>query len=79
MALHQRISRAGLARKIGRCLPVLVDERNDGEVVGRSTADAPDIDGVVRIDAAPNAMPGDFIKVEITGADDYDLRGRLLN
>ena len=79
MALQQRISRAGLARKIGRCLPVLVDERNDDEVVGRSTADAPDIDGVVRIDAAPNAMPGDFIKVEITGADDYDLRGRLLN
>ena len=79
MELQQRISRERLARKIGRSIPVLVDERMDDEVIGRSQADAPEIDGVVRIDDAPDAVPGDFVMVEITDSDDYDLRGRLVS
>ena len=79
MELQQRISCERLAQKIGRLMPVLVDERMGDEVIGRSQADAPEIDGVVRIDAAPDAMPGDFVTVKITDSDDYDLRGRLVS
>lgn len=79
MALQQRISRERLAQKLGCRLPVLVDGRNGDEVIGRSTADAPEIDGVVRIDNASDVEPGDLVTVEITGSDDYDLHGRLIN
>ena len=77
MQTQQEISRARLAFKVGRTLPVLVDEKDGDAVIGRTTADAPEIDGVIRVDDASNAMPGDFITVKVTGSNDYDLFGRL--
>ena len=45
--------------------------------IARSEADAPEIDGVVRIAAAGGLRPGDWADVEITASDTYDLSARL--
>lgn len=60
---------------IGRRLQVLVERVGDGEVTGRSFRDAPDIDGVVRIDG--EATPGTVIEVTVTGAAVHDLDARV--
>ena len=74
MAAQAEISAARLRRKIGRELDVLVDRIEDGAAIARSYADAPEIDGVVRIDGAPLAR-GTFARVTVTGADTHDLVG----
>jgi ribosomal protein S12 methylthiotransferase len=74
MALQERISREKLKRKIGQTITVLVDEPG----VGRSSADAPEIDGVVRFEGkTAGAKPGQFRDVRIDRADEHDLYGRL--
>jgi len=77
MAKQEAISAAKLASKVGRTLEVLVDEVQGGAVVGRSAADAPEIDGVVRVRGAAGARPGDFLSVKVTAATAHDLTGRL--
>lgn len=49
----------------------------DGVATGRTTGDAPQIDGVVSVAGANAARPGDVLQVEITGSDEHDLRGRV--
>jgi ribosomal protein S12 methylthiotransferase len=71
MALQAKISAAKLQRKVGRTLKVLIDETG----VGRSSADAPDIDGVVRFNGG---KAGEFADVLIQRADEHDLHGRRL-
>jgi ribosomal protein S12 methylthiotransferase len=74
MAVQQEISRKKLARKIGRTLEVLVDEPG----LGRSKADAPEIDGVVKFEGAARAKAGELATVLIERADEHDLYGRRL-
>jgi len=71
------ISRNRLRQKLGRVLDVLVDTVDPEGASGRSTADAPEIDGVVRIRDGHGLAPGDLVAVRIEDADDYDLAGRL--
>lgn len=77
MQLQQRISAQRLQQKIGKTLTVIVDEIDDKGIIGRSMADAPEIDGVVYIDNTSNAeiAVGQLISVQITHADEYDLWG----
>ena len=56
---------------------MLVDGIRDGIAVARSSADAPEIDGVVYIEGTPDLRPGDFRQVSITRAGEHDLWGRL--
>jgi ribosomal protein S12 methylthiotransferase len=79
MKLAAGISAAKLAAKVGRTLRVLVDEVNEDGAIARSMADAPEIDGTVRI-ARPGKklQAGDWADVEITAADAYDLAGKLV-
>jgi ribosomal protein S12 methylthiotransferase len=77
MEAATRISRERLAAKVGRRMRVLVDEVAKSTAVARSAADAPEIDGVVRISRASRLKPGDWADVEIVGAGDYDLEARL--
>jgi ribosomal protein S12 methylthiotransferase len=72
-----RISAARLARRVGTRMRVLVDEVSAQGAIARSAADAPQIDGVVRIAPAPGVRAGEFVEVEILAADAYDLTGRL--
>jgi ribosomal protein S12 methylthiotransferase len=73
MTLQASISARRLQQKIGRTLPLLIDRIEDGTALGRSTADAPEIDGVVRVETSANLAPGTFLSARITGADDHDL------
>ncbi len=75
MAVQQTISRARLARKVGTVQRVLIDEAGPRGAVGRSTADAPEIDGVVYVKTRRKLAVGEFVDVRITAADDYDLHG----
>jgi ribosomal protein S12 methylthiotransferase len=70
MKLQERISAARLQAKVGKTLRVLVDAPG----VGRSSADAPEIDGVVHF---KGGKPGEFRDVTIDRADEHDLYGRL--
>ena len=73
MQVQARISRERLAEKVGRTLEVLVDEALPGRANARSQADAPEIDGVVRVKGTRGARPGDLLRVRITSADEHDL------
>jgi ribosomal protein S12 methylthiotransferase len=74
MRTQAKISALKLKRKVGKTLRVLVDESG----VGRSSADAPEIDGVVRFRGAHVPVrPGEFVDVTIDRADEHDLYGRL--
>jgi len=70
------ISAARLAAKVGRVLPVIIDEVDgDGGATGRSEADAPEIDGHVYLRDAGGVSQGDIIPVRIEDADEHDLFG----
>ncbi|MDE2090281.1 MAG: 30S ribosomal protein S12 methylthiotransferase RimO [Gammaproteobacteria bacterium] len=73
METQAGISAARLQRLVGRELTVLVDSVTGDGVVARSFADAPEIDGVVRVRTTERLIPGQFVKVRITQADHYDL------
>ena len=78
MQTQAEISRARLHRKIGATLQVLIDTvGSDGVAVGRSAADAPEIDGVVSVRDGGRLQPGEFVDVVVESADDYDLAGRI--
>jgi ribosomal protein S12 methylthiotransferase len=78
MELAAKISAERLAQKVGREMRVLVD-RIDGDVaVARSSGDAPEIDGVVRVHGAKHAKVGDWVEVRIERADAYDLEARYI-
>ena len=73
MQTQQHISTNKLQQKIGRSLDVLIDEVTEEGAVGRSYADAPEIDGLVFLDNATYLKPGDMVNATITDADEYDL------
>jgi len=78
MAHQQEISAARLQRRIGTEIDVLIDEAGDEQIIGRSSADAPEIDGCVYVDAPADGRrlrPGDIVRVRVTDADEYDLYG----
>jgi ribosomal protein S12 methylthiotransferase len=72
------ISARRLSARVGERLRVLVDEVTPGGALARSAAEAPQIDGVVRIAEAGKLRAGDWAEVQIVGADAYDLTGRLV-
>lgn len=78
MQAQQVISEAKLQKKIGSTQRVLVDEIHEDVIIARSEADAPEIDGLVKIDFHPDVKIGEFYNCLITDADEYDLYGRLV-
>ncbi|WP_297189828.1 30S ribosomal protein S12 methylthiotransferase RimO [uncultured Porticoccus sp.] len=77
MEAQQAISTARLQNKVGRTLPVLIDEVDEEGAIGRSTADAPEIDGNVFLNGEQTLQPGDLVNVTIEQSDEYDLWGEL--
>jgi ribosomal protein S12 methylthiotransferase len=78
MELQAEISRKRLEAKIGSVQQVLVDTVDDNAAIARSTADAPEIDGLVYVLDGQHLRPGDLVDVEITETDEYDLGGYLV-
>ena len=73
MAHQQAISATRLERKIGQEIEVLIDEVDEDGAIGRSYADAPEIDGMVYVESEQPVQPGDKVWVRVTNADEYDL------
>ena len=75
MQVQERVSARRLERRIGTTMRVLVDEVDGGTAVARSSADAPEIDGVVRVAGGKGLNPGEFVDVTIDQSDAHDLYG----
>ncbi|WP_374368693.1 30S ribosomal protein S12 methylthiotransferase RimO [Dongia sp.] len=80
MEVQRVVSEKRMARKIGRTLDVLIDEADKTQAIGRSSADAPEIDGQVFVGnlGRKRLKAGDMVKVKIERAEDYDLWGDLV-
>ncbi len=85
MAVAEQVSAQRLQSRVGATMQVLVDQstglgKKGG--VGRSYADAPEIDGTVRLlpleKASKSYKVGDFVKARIVGADGHDLIGQVV-
>ncbi|MCL2310432.1 MAG: 30S ribosomal protein S12 methylthiotransferase RimO [Proteobacteria bacterium] len=85
MAAQAAISAQRLQNKIGQTLTVLVDQQAEAKqgrkktviALARSTADAPEIDGLVQIADGHHLLPGTFVKVNIEAATEHDLIARV--
>ena len=75
MERQQAISAQRLKQKIGRHMPILIDQAEPRRAIGRSKGDAPDIDGKVHITSHRPLRVGDIVSVKINSADSYDLFG----
>lgn len=80
MAKSAEISAAKLEKRVGYEMAVLIDDVTDDGAVGRTYADAPEIDGVVHLKgpAANELLPGSMVMAEITGSDAHDLTGEVV-
>jgi ribosomal protein S12 methylthiotransferase len=77
MTAQARISTLRLARRVGQTTTVLVDAHDGETAIARSAADAPEIDGTVRVSSGRSLKAGAFARVTITGASEHDLTARI--
>ncbi len=73
MAAQQAISAEKLAAKLGSPIDVIIDEVDADGAIGRSKADAPEIDGAVYLNGETGLAPGEIVRAAVTHADEYDL------
>ena len=73
MLTQSEISFEKLQKKIGSIIEVLVDDISAEHIIARSSADAPEIDGLVYLPYNSKVKIGDFLKVKVTGNLHYDL------
>jgi ribosomal protein S12 methylthiotransferase len=77
MQAQAKVSAARLAGKVGRSLDVIVDAMDGTKAIARSAADAPEIDGIVRVSGARGTKPGDILRVKVTAATEHDLEAKV--
>lgn len=80
MELQQEIAFEAAEEMTGRTLTVMVEGKiaEDDVYVTRTYKDAPGVDGYLFLETERNLMSGDFVKVVVTGANEYDLTGKLI-
>ena len=80
MELQQDIVFDQAEDRIGEELLVMIEGKvaDENAYVGRTYRDAPNVDGLIFVNTSEELMSGDFAKVKVTGAADYDLIGELL-
>ncbi|MGQ2902723.1 MAG: 30S ribosomal protein S12 methylthiotransferase RimO [Neoaquamicrobium sediminum] len=76
MERQQKVSANLLKKKVGKRLPVIIDEANGTAAKGRTRYDAPEIDGNVHLESRRPLRVGDIVTVKIDRADAYDLYGQ---
>lgn len=77
MAVQAKISAQRLQNKIGKTLEVLIDEVDEEGAIGRSGADAPEIDGLVYLNGETELQPGEIVSAKVAHADEHDLWAEL--
>ncbi len=78
MAVQAEISAEKLRDRVGMEMAVLIDDVTHEGAVGRTYADAPEIDGQVHLAGATDLSPGDMVMAHIDKSDDYDLHGHVV-
>ena len=79
MAIQEEVSAQLAVATVGKPLRVLIDRREGDYYVGRTEHDSPEVDPEVFVQSGTPLEIGSFCEVEITGADDYDLYGKIIN
>jgi len=79
MEVQAEISAERLARFVGRTMDILIDDVDEEGAIGRSFADAPEIDGMVFINGETELEPGMLVRAVITHSDEHDLWGELVD
>lgn len=80
MELQRNISEEIMGEKVGKEYKLIIEEDNgDGNYIGRSYMDSPEIDGVVYIETDRDLSPGDFVQVRIKDYLEYDLLGEVID
>ncbi len=78
MSIQEEISRELNQMKIGKTYKVLFDRKEGGYFIGRTEFDSPEVDNEVLVDAKTNYVRvGDFAKVKINSAEEFDLYGEV--
>jgi len=75
MQTQQKVSAGLLKGRVGKTLPVIIDEQGATVATGRTKYDAPEIDGVVYVASRTPLKPGEIVDVRIESSDEYDLHG----
>jgi ribosomal protein S12 methylthiotransferase len=78
MQTQQKVSARILKSKVGKTLPVIIDEQGATVATGRTKYDAPEIDGVVYVASRQTLKPGEIVNVKIESSDEYDLHGTVV-
>lgn len=80
MELQQEIAFDNAQNMVGREVLVMIEGKvaDENAYVGRTYLDAPNVDGLIFINTDEELLSGDFARVKVTGALDYDLIGELL-
>lgn len=78
MRVQGEISSAYNQTRTGSHLRVLADQYSDGLLICRSQGESPEVDGEILVEGGCPEMVGRFIEVEVTSADTYDLRARII-
>jgi ribosomal protein S12 methylthiotransferase len=79
MELQQQISLENNEKKVGQTFTVLVDREEAEYFIGRTEHDAPEVDNEVLIGKEESLRVGEFVKVHITGAGEFDLEGTMVS
>lgn len=80
MELQQEIAFELAENKIGQEVMVMIEGKvaDENAYVGRTYMDAPNVDGLIFVETDEEMMSGDFAKVKVTGALEYDLIGEIM-
>jgi ribosomal protein S12 methylthiotransferase len=78
MEVQQDISLEKNMEKIGKKFKVIIDKKEAGRYLGRTEFDSVEVDNEVIINSPKKLIPGEFVKVQITKAYDYDLEGEVV-
>jgi ribosomal protein S12 methylthiotransferase len=78
MQTQQKVSAKILRSKVGKTLPIIIDEQGATVATGRTKYDAPEIDGVVYVASRQALKPGEIVNVRIESSDEYDLHGTVV-
>lgn len=79
MELQQEIAFEKAESLVGRVLDVMIEGKvaDEPAYVGRTYMDSPNVDGLIFVNADLQLMSGDFVRVKVTGAAEYDLIGEV--
>ena len=79
MELQQEIAFEHCENMVGKVLDVMIEGKvaDEPAYVGRTYMDAPNVDGLIFVNADEMIMSGDFVRVKVTGANEYDLIGEV--